>query len=486
MIAARSIVLSGGSQQTALSTAKAAAQSILAPHLSESDSVATTGQRFLGRRKGKRQAEIVASMALLSVNNSVQQGKQPSNPSLQWDAGMLVQHPPPAQVVPMQRSMPTFEDCPTNSLLTNSLLAEIPSESYPKEMSDKDSSRLQREKVSRISASREMVGRDPSKDSRRKGRDTRLIESPRSRRRAPSELSRVTNATPIYSLPERKKKERIFVPLSYSTDEGDDDSTAGDVDTTASSIVAFKKNSTGNKGFLQQNVDPLLFSITSAFNCGFSPSETIAAAKDQSQGKRQFGDDNEEDGLSDMEDYDETRDDAEKEVEMDAVILGRTSESEVSMESAQIIRELNVSDSSHEEEEYYARKKEMLRRKDRERKNAGRTSAEEAVLRALSVRGDQKSEPKEPREESRNDRITHSRYDRDEEAFTGVHSNPSRAEKPSLRVITGNPGVEQVFQPIEKPVQSRKTLFQSLIRNRYKGRGATATGRGPTAAETPE
>jgi hypothetical protein len=86
MVAAQSILLSGGSQATALSTAKAAAQSILLdvhenllftddnePSSSDNDVTGSANNKsFIGRRKAKRQAEIISSMALLSVNNSLQ------------------------------------------------------------------------------------------------------------------------------------------------------------------------------------------------------------------------------------------------------------------------------------------------------------------------------------------------------------------------------------------------------------------------------
>ncbi|EEC43059.1 predicted protein [Phaeodactylum tricornutum CCAP 1055/1] len=67
IVAARSILESGGSEATALSTAKAAAQSILIPFLSDTEHGAS--KLFLGRRKAKRQADIIASMAILSVTN---------------------------------------------------------------------------------------------------------------------------------------------------------------------------------------------------------------------------------------------------------------------------------------------------------------------------------------------------------------------------------------------------------------------------------
>jgi hypothetical protein len=328
MIAARSIVMSGGSQQTALSTAKAAAQSILAPHISDTDTVGTAGQSFLGRRKGKRQAEIVASMALLSVNNSLQQFQHGTAPSQQWDASMLVQPSPPSQVV---QKMHSPVDDESLTVASNSLIAER-QESFRKmpyahnqKPSDKYShARMQRESSSKHAASRELAGRDRSEiratDSRRpspsKGRDTRLIESPSSKRLPPllarnqSRVKDVAVTEPIYTSNVLERKKRVPVPLSYST-SGDDDSTAGDGETTnswnadtADTLLAAKRT---DKGFLQQNVDPLLFSITSAFNCGFSPSSTIVAAKNRKKERRQFRDDDEEDGDSDEDDINETR-----------------------------------------------------------------------------------------------------------------------------------------------------------------------------------
>ena len=73
--AARSIILTGGTQSTALNTARAAAKSVLVP---KKGSVGTTligssRKGFFGRKKGKQQAEIIASMALVSVNSSLTQ-----------------------------------------------------------------------------------------------------------------------------------------------------------------------------------------------------------------------------------------------------------------------------------------------------------------------------------------------------------------------------------------------------------------------------
>lgn len=67
MNAAKAILENGGSELTALKTAKTAAMSALLPDSSENDTFSSIGTSFLRRRKLKRQAEIVASMALASA-----------------------------------------------------------------------------------------------------------------------------------------------------------------------------------------------------------------------------------------------------------------------------------------------------------------------------------------------------------------------------------------------------------------------------------
>eukprot|EP00977_Amphora_coffeiformis_P019907 scaffold7611_cov183-Amphora_coffeaeformis.AAC.2 len=59
--AARSILLSGGTQETALSTARAAAESVLLPNSAEKFSV------FSSKRQAKQQAQVISSMALLQA-----------------------------------------------------------------------------------------------------------------------------------------------------------------------------------------------------------------------------------------------------------------------------------------------------------------------------------------------------------------------------------------------------------------------------------
>lgn len=80
VVAARSILLSGGSEEMALRTAKAAAFSVLCPNNSDNDSSSGRNSSYLRRRKLKHQAEIVASMALMTAAANVQNGK-----GAEWD-----------------------------------------------------------------------------------------------------------------------------------------------------------------------------------------------------------------------------------------------------------------------------------------------------------------------------------------------------------------------------------------------------------------
>lgn len=74
VVAAKSILLSGGSEEVALKTARAAAASVLNPSNSGDESVAGRSLGFFGRRKVRRQAAVVASMALVTASNSIQNG----------------------------------------------------------------------------------------------------------------------------------------------------------------------------------------------------------------------------------------------------------------------------------------------------------------------------------------------------------------------------------------------------------------------------
>ena len=72
-IAAKSILSSGGTEQTALKTAKAAAQGVLLGNIRD---LGSGPKGMMKRRKIKKQAEVVASMALVSASNSHRQGTE--------------------------------------------------------------------------------------------------------------------------------------------------------------------------------------------------------------------------------------------------------------------------------------------------------------------------------------------------------------------------------------------------------------------------
>lgn len=72
IVAAKSILMSGGTEDVALHTAKAAAVSVLNPSGSDTDTSIRRNLGFFGRRKVRRQAEVVASMALVTATNNLQ------------------------------------------------------------------------------------------------------------------------------------------------------------------------------------------------------------------------------------------------------------------------------------------------------------------------------------------------------------------------------------------------------------------------------
>lgn len=67
--AAKSILKTGGSLETASSTAKAAASSVLSPSRSAMSGI--SGRHLLSRRHARRQAEIIAAMALVSAKKEI-------------------------------------------------------------------------------------------------------------------------------------------------------------------------------------------------------------------------------------------------------------------------------------------------------------------------------------------------------------------------------------------------------------------------------
>jgi hypothetical protein len=318
MIAARSILMSGGTEETALKTAKAAAQSVLNPGCSDNDTVSGKSTKFLRRRKAKRQAEVVASMALISAASKVRQGSHdwemmstseqsqhhhalnmmyPSNvvafnygarddPSVLSGSvrsprkGQSVL-PPRAQRLqstpekkekkpPRAPARPNDEKAPrSNSKLTQPLKKE-----QSKQASIKNSS----SRGSRSSPSPEHT--EPSQSRRHSGKGTgrkNQVES------AQQEDPVYSNVSTEVSNPVDLAINSIYIPSSSS---GDDEETV-DTLTTAGENTSDKRRdgqSTQGKAFIQQHLDPVLTSFTNAFNaftCG-----PLTAFVDESEGTK--------------------------------------------------------------------------------------------------------------------------------------------------------------------------------------------------------
>ena len=176
-IAAKSILASGGSEDTALKTAKAAAQAVLLQsHLGTS---AFDGRRnptnILRRRKIKRQSEVIASMALVSATNQVSNGTE-------WDLLSGTEKPnirqievPAPQKAPKRKSLarpprPSLPPRPVPKKQSSPPLVKIEPEELSTEISKSTSS--SDSKVSRLSmASREKVTEHRSAASAAKAED---------------------------------------------------------------------------------------------------------------------------------------------------------------------------------------------------------------------------------------------------------------------------------------------------------------------------
>jgi hypothetical protein len=110
IVAARSILMTGGSEDVALKTAKAAAESVLNPQASDNDTISgrsTLGSAFGGRkRKAKRQAEVVASMALMSASSGIRPACSSSLSLSEWDTGSS-NHPYGRNIITFRQDEPS-------------------------------------------------------------------------------------------------------------------------------------------------------------------------------------------------------------------------------------------------------------------------------------------------------------------------------------------------------------------------------------------
>lgn len=297
MIAARSILMSGGSPATALSTAKAAAQSILVPDTSEMDGPAL-GKVFLSKRKAKRQADVVASMALLSVKQQLvsYQGGIPNYPfdgNNSFLQGSVASVQPPSPAHPVGRGMPRGE-FGNNASYDNTSYAQ--GNNYTERNHDRVQ-RFQPQKQQSGKSTRQYQ-QPKSPQELKEQLKQQSMESPQSSRKLPGNLpkARVKSPTmprdlakgvpeedPIYSTKNQRDQEKY---LGVADDSSSSDSESGTFgsgtigsDTAEANTVvphvdtlARSGGVGGDDGFMS-SVDPLLSTLTNVFFCG-GPSPT--------------------------------------------------------------------------------------------------------------------------------------------------------------------------------------------------------------------
>lgn len=313
-IAARSILISNGTEETALKTAKAAAQSVLIKHHEVQLSKIGPKGMFL-KRKIKKQAEVVASMALVAATNAMQ-----SNNSAHWDTnnegprdddsqqplrvlnfatsqneGSMIsslQPPTPKQLMELQSPRGLGSSIPSNLKVDT-----IQEEGYD----DVNNSYLRspmrspvKSFISTATSDQEIHRPVAIRVETRKGRGggaNYSTSSSRATDRSNHDYSdHLSDEDPIYALPntptssnddsttiggrtdddyedeetqDERSHARRDIRLDFvSVDSADSSIAAGTLDTTdtAASIKT-------NKTFMQANVDPFIFGFTNVFHC---------------------------------------------------------------------------------------------------------------------------------------------------------------------------------------------------------------------------
>lgn len=448
VIAARSILLSGGTHETALSTAKAAALSVLLP--SDPDA-ARSGNKFLARRRAKQQAEIIASMSIISAENSLPQSPQsPQHSSRQsvnhlqehgqqWDIGsMLMQAPQyvmgtPPQDVQMQpnrppsaltthteqsldhqrapaRVLPVDLGQAAKSTAGKSTYSDAAVSPGDQIATDKQTPRARsfsnyfRKKTSR-------AVEDPPSDSNAQIAGTLPAKLPKSRNLAeaiPEEDPIYTHTDPgkfgTSNARQQRSHSRSFSTNGESldyTDATDDWNTVGST-TVGTTVVS------PDRFF----VDPFLATITSVFNCGPNPPNTRTMGRVDEMPRED--DREEESGKREESPQAPERESAVEPPKKDVANTQRAqptpnhqrqNSGASSADSSALLRELNL---SSDDEECRIRRKQP----------APIESMEHIVLRALSA-----APSKSPGHAT--DRMSQLREARRDEIFSGLQPNPS-------------------------------------------------------------
>lgn len=379
MIAARSILLAGGSQATALSTAKAAAHSILVPNTHEMDGPAL-GKVFLSRRKAKRQAEVVASMALLSVKQTTLIPSQGANAAASMEKreadSFMGAHrtsaagtTPRAAPVPVEAPFRRFQSHSTVQSAV-STTGSTASTTRPFRRGVDALMRKKRNQLPPIPKRRapvpiQMEALSPPVSP---ARSHLPVDLPKSRPKTKN-LVASSDQDPIYHRANVDQRPFSFQSRSVSSEDSRDQSydesyTYGSETYEQTTIPPLDEDMLRGVGsqndFLNNNVDPFLTTLTNVFFCG--PFETPPPPR---RGNRtESRNDDQDIDASDSEDRERPPRSRER-VPLD---------SKSTADSSQLLKELNLSS----DEEDTPPKSASL-------KSSIRQSMEDVVLRALST-----------------------------------------------------------------------------------------------------
>ena len=460
--AARSILMSGGTESTALSTARAAAQSILVPYAGDPEKVAPS-LSFLGRRKARRQADIVASMALLSVKNSLS-GTGGSHAEDVAAALLLDGHNLPPQMIEEQGSYRVPSSLDSNSFRQEPAAAAAAapppsprrSRFSPRRaggarppLSPRKSTQTPvpeappSPRIIDLTARRSPVKSDGSLKSgipstmpmpRSKARDSGIITD---------DIDPIYDARPTYST--RGESTNLML-YSYSSDSQGDSLTYGDSTYPGdySTVVGSETN--------------ILTAFAKALGCGCAPPPPRPVSLGIVESRSDH---------SDTVDYendhrDTGRDDPDVVYQDERVkVRLRQADSGSSADSAEILRELNLSESREVTKRRASEVRDRLKHLKAQR--GKRESMEQVVLRALS--NSSKNESTQPQRYDRMDRVSMERnvFDQDSAFARSTMSNGSTRKKlTSIESSSPSNGKQSVSSP------GRKEKFKQWVRLRKK------------------
>eukprot|EP00545_Synedropsis_sp_CCMP1620_P000718 CAMPEP_0119022442 /NCGR_PEP_ID=MMETSP1176-20130426/28048_1 /TAXON_ID=265551 /ORGANISM="Synedropsis recta cf, Strain CCMP1620" /LENGTH=540 /DNA_ID=CAMNT_0006977303 /DNA_START=41 /DNA_END=1660 /DNA_ORIENTATION=+ len=308
-IAARSILVSSGTEETALKTAKAAAQSVLFAHHDSQISKGPKGM-FL-KRKIKKQAEVVASMALVSATNAIRNNQWDTLPNAGNDdelrmmqlqlengdnASAMSSLPPPTPKQNQANSAKSPKSPKTSAQSSSARLVLV--DTIHEEDSPRNPKSPVRSFVSNATSDQEIhrpvAIRVETKNNRR-GSGYASPKTPSSRRNRDL-ADEVPDEDPIYALAQtpnttgrsedddddETRQDRGLDVVSTTSSHGDDNTfaTHGTTGTTGST-----------KSFMQGSVDPIIFSFTNIFRCFEASSNNSEEVAEETDDGRSLVDD---------------------------------------------------------------------------------------------------------------------------------------------------------------------------------------------------